>query len=388
MRKDPNSAMQVFKSGEEDAVKELLGHWRNRKPEGGVFALVAEQERESWVRLLQRQCRALAFPLRGAIFPALIDQDHFLERGCVLLRFNVMPFSRIYAPLQPAGEAAEEMIRRLAQEVSAATVRPRESALLLIFDAMVADIATILDTLYLELADRVCYTGVNAGSETFRPMPCLFDDERMEQNGVLAILLPGYGAAVLEHGYQAPERMISATSTEGNRIITIDWRPAFDVYREAAREEYGVEIDHESFYRIAVHFPFGIIRANGEVVVRIPVALQEDGSLFCVGEVPPNALLTLMRAPAVDSQGTVEKLAQGVEARFGSLADTDLLTFYCAGRRIHLGDTAVSELAAVRARIKSRQQAGALSLGEIGQSLQGGYPLFHNGALVCSPWRG
>jgi len=35
-----------------------------------------------------------------------------------------------------------------------------------------------------------------------------------------------------------------------------------------------------------LHFPFGIIRANHEVLVRIPVALEEDGSLFCVGEVP------------------------------------------------------------------------------------------------------
>ncbi len=386
MNNNAKCGIAVFEQASGNAIDEMLQTWHDDHPDMGVLALAAEKERETCIETLQKRCAVRGIPLRGGVFPALIDQDRFLDHGCVLLRLDSMPFAEIYAPLQPFDQTAERLIDGLADDVAHTIRRPRESTLFLVFDAMVARIASILDKLYLTLADRVHYMGVNAGSETFRPLPCLFDNERVMQDGVLALLLPSYPGAVVEHCYHAPKRLVSATATSGNRIITIDWRPAFDVYREAAREEYGIEIDRDNFYRIAVHFPFGILRANGEIVVRIPVALEADGSIFCVGEVPLDAPLTLMRAPEVDSRQTVEKLAQGLNAMYGTLSGAGLLTFYCAGRRLHLGDGARSELAELYTHTRSARQAGALSLGEIGHSMQWGYPFFHNGALVCGRW--
>ncbi|MCM0082569.1 FIST C-terminal domain-containing protein [Geomonas sp. Red32] len=386
MTEHPQIGMQVFEQIATEEAGLLLESWQGSYPGMGILALVAEKEREQWVPQLQKLCNDRGVALCGAVFPALLAKDRFLDHGCILLRFDVMPFARIYEALEPYDRTAAETTARLAEEVTAHQERPRDSSLLLIFDAMVSHIATILDELYLKLADRVRYMGINAGSETFRPIPCLFDNNRTTQGGVLAILLTEHPGAVVEHCYLAPQRMISATSTEGNRIIAIDWRPAFDVYQEAAREEYGIDIDRDNFYQYAVHFPFGIIRANEEIVVRMPVAVEDDGSIFCVGEVPPNALLTLLRAPEVDSRQTVEKLAQGLATIYGSLAGANLLTFYCAGRRIHLGEAATGELAALFQRTGAARQAGALTLGEIGQSIQMGYPFFHNGALVCSRW--
>ena len=60
-----------------------------------------------------------------------------------------------------------------------------EATLFCIFDALVFNIATHLDAWYLALADRVHYAGVNAGSERFVPINCLFDNERSIAGGVL-----------------------------------------------------------------------------------------------------------------------------------------------------------------------------------------------------------
>jgi hypothetical protein len=218
-------------------------------------------------------------------------------------------------------------------------------------------------------------------------MPCLFDGSRIIQDGVLAMLLKPHCGAVLEHGYSAPSQMLTATSTEGNRIFQIDWRPAFEVYQEMAYAQYGVTINQQNFYQYAVHFPFGIVCANDSTLVRIPVALEQDGSLFCVGEVPPNALLTMLKAPAVDSAHTTEILMDGLAVIGGSTVGQELLLFYCAGRRLHLGiEAAESELRLLAQRTQAMQIAGALSLGEIGSSTQWGYPLFHNATLVTSYW--
>jgi hypothetical protein len=147
-----------------------------------------------------------------------------------------------------------------------------------------------------------------------------------------------------------------------------------------------VQVSRDNFYELAVHFPFGIVLASDEVLVRIPVALQDDGSLFCVGEIPPNSILTLLQSTRVDSPRSVERLAAWMAA-LGAHGD-GALAFYCAGRRMHLGAGATEELALLYRRTKARPLAGALSLGEIGNAANQGYPQFHNAALVMLPWPG
>lgn len=379
----PAGGTLAFEETRGTAIGARLEDWKAAFPAMGVLALVAEADRETAVAALQAECGARNIPLRGAVFPALVVLERFVDRGVLLVRLDSMPFAEIYEGLSPSNPARAGVVERMCADVAERLDRPRETSLFVVFDAMVPDIASLLDALYLRLADGVHYFGANAGSETFRSIPCLFDNVRSVHDGALLVLLPGHPGAVVEHCYQAPERKVSATATEGNRIITIDWRPAFDVYREAVGDEYGTDITRETFYQHAVHFPFGIIRASGEILVRIPVALESDGSLFCVGEVPPSAILTLLRAPAVDSALTVEQLAGGLDGLQGSARGASILTFYCAGRRMHLRDQAQEELAQLAKRTQAAQVAGALSLGEIGHSMQWGYPLFHNGAIVC-----
>lgn len=261
------------------------------------------------------------------------------------------------------------------------------ATLFLMLDAMLPNIGSLLDELYLRLANRVQYAGVNAGSESFQPMPCLFDSHKVVSNGVLALLLKPHQGAILEHGYQIQENALPATSTDGNRIIQIDWRPAFEVYQELVYSQFGVEIDRDNFYRYAVHFPFGILRANHNVLVRIPVMLDDDNALFCIGEVPAHAMLTLLEAPRVDSLSTLETLQKGLADLRGDPAAKQLLLFYCAGRRQHLGDQAAAEELRVFSQLtQAPVVAGGLALGEIGGSTLWGYPLFQNATLVTADW--
>lgn len=368
------------------AIEQTLQDWSVDRPLGGVFALLPEAEKEL-LPLLQSLCRSHGIALVGAIFPALIRQQHFVTRGAWLLRFDAMPSRFLLADINAAETSGVERVvaevRAGVREFPAGTAKP---TLFMIFDSMVPNIASLLDGIYLELSNRVDYVGINAGSETFQPMPCLFDENRLVGNGVLGLLLPGNIAAVLEHGFVCPERAMSATATEGNRIAMIDWRPAFEVYQEIIKAEYGIDLTPENFYQHAVHFPFGILRANGDVVVRIPVALTADGSLYCVGEIPENSVLVLLKAPEAGGNGCIGRLIGKLQNENGAQHGQSLLTFYCAGRRMHLGSAADGELAELRAGTEVAEMAGAVSLGEIGSTVRWGYPMFHNATLVCVPW--
>lgn len=343
--------------------------------EKGLVALLPEAEKDHLSRL-QSACRDRGISLVGAIFPALVTPSGFITDGVWLLPIAPMP--PCFLILAAGGaEAIAREVRRGLQTLPTGAAKP---SLFLIFDGMLPNIASMLEDIYFSLANRVNYAGVNAGSETFQPMPCLFDQSQLIGDGVLGMLLPGDEPIVLQHGYAQPEHSMSATASQGNKIAMIDWRPAFTVYQEVIKAEYGIDLTPGNFYQYAVHFPFGVLRANGEVVVRIPVALAEDGSLICVGEVPENSLLVLLRSPEAGANACLERLISGLGPAQA------LLTFYCAGRRMHLGAAAEGELANIMAHAGVTEMAGALSLGEIGSVAGAGYPMFHNATLVCRAW--
>jgi hypothetical protein len=361
-----------------DAIKSTLQNWRDSCPGMGVLALVSEQQ-SPLITSLQVICRELNLPVIGGIFPAVIWQQQFHRDGILLIKMDKMPDYLLESDLPQNENLLRKKIVNISKRIRSKLTPSNDHSLCLIFDSMLPNIASILDELYLNLANQVEYTGVNAGSETFQPIPCLFDGEHLIDKGVLILILPRRINSALEHGYTTPGEMITATATEGNRIINIDWQPAFEQYQSRIKQQYDVEITQENFYQYAVHFPFGIIRGNGEIQVRIPVVLNEDDSLFCVGEVPANSLLALLTAPIENSQQTVKALANNL----GKVEGGDILNFYCAGRRLHLGESAAqSELKQLQQELNT-ELFGALSLGEIGSSQQGGYPLFHNAAIVC-----
>lgn len=358
---------------------------KQASPQGGILALVAEANKAQ-IPVLQQLCRETDIPLAGAIFPALLHDKTFAPQGVWLLPLPHPPLIHLIANLHmldipPAAHIAAAITPHLQNAGSKKT-----TTLFMIFDSMVPNIASILDDLYLHLADRVHYMGVNAGSETFQPMPCLFDASHMVGNGVLCLLLEDHPGATLEHGYVAPDTILTATATIGNRIISIDWRPAFEVYQEMIRNRYGVALTQGNFYEYATHYPLGILLANNDVLVRIPVAVQEDGSVFCVGEIPANAILTLLEAPKPGGTASAVRVAQGLASTCADTCQDAILAFYCAGRRMHLGSAAREELSVLQSLLKGHRFAGALSLGEIG-SISRTYPLFHNATLICSPWQ-
>ena len=366
-----------FSDAQKDLAAQLVA-WHTAWPAAGVFAMVAEQDRDM-VGALQHQCRAAGVPLVGAVFPQLVWSHTLHPRGILLRVLEVMPPWRLVEGLGEPGAMPDPALRTL---VDLAGAGEEGDALFTIFDSFVPSISTAMENIYAQVGDRLNYFGAVAGSETFKPIPCLFDSERLIGGGVLALRLSQHPGAILECGYTVPEQLIPSTVVAGNRITQISWRPAFEVYADMIKRHYGVTVTRENFYEWGVHFPFGIIRADGEILVRIPVALHDDGSLLCVGEIPENALITVVNAIKPGSTAAV----QAISAQLAGSAITDGLVYYCAGRRMHLGPEATSaEIRALTESVMPARIGGALTLGEIGMTRRSRFPLFYNATIVTIP---
>lgn len=370
---------RYFSDVDSAEIQQWMHGWRLKHPAAGALLLVAEQEKDC-VLDLQRWARNAQLPIVGGVFPELIVQDAFQKEGVLICGLDPMPPYRLLASLslEQGRDLAVESIQQMVND------ELDDGTLMLIFDGMFGQVASMLDDLFYDLGGSCRYAGVNAGSETFRPMPCLFDHERCEGDSVLALALSNHEGAKLEHGYVVPEETLPASAAAGNRIVQIDWQPAFEKYSALIEKHYGQGVTRENFYSMGVHFPFALIRAGGQVLIRIPVAVDDEGALFCVGEVPSGALLSVAKAVEPGSAETVQTLLEKVR----SSTTAGRLFFYCAGRRMHLGDAASAELARFAEGLPDQSVVGALSLGEIGNAPAGGYPLFHNAALVAMPFVG
>ncbi|HRD50583.1 MAG: FIST C-terminal domain-containing protein [Candidatus Competibacter sp.] len=364
-------------------IAAILETWREHQHQAGtgVFALVCEQEREA-VALLQQVAAALSMPLMGAVVPGLVAEARFWRRGILLVAFDAATPRRIVPLPHVENRTTDSAVESLADFVATHADENGDDTLLLLVDAMIPDLTSLLDRLYLEIGDQVNYAGTCVGSETFQSVPCLFDNEVLVEGAAFALLLRQHPGATLAHHYRGDEALWVATATTGSHVDAIDGKPAFEVYRELMASEYGIDLDRENFYRYAVHFPFALNRAQGESLVRIPVKVEPDGSVYCSGEVPENALLSVVRAVAPGSLKTAHEVGEGVRSR----AASGVLAFYCAGRLMHLDeDAATAELSALVRELAPAPLFGALCLGEIGSGRRQ-YPAFHNATIMALPW--
>lgn len=353
--------------------------WKSRWPGMGLFVMLPEHEKQH-VPWFQHHCQAQGITLMGAIFPALVVPGGFATEGAWLVCFEHQPNYLLQTELE--GEGAQALAQWARATLAADGPHP---TLFFIFDAMVPNVGSMLGSLHMALDKHPRYAGASAGSESFQAMPCLFDATRCVGDGVLVIDLGDQMPAVVQHAYPVSKALLYATAAQGNRIIRINDRPAFEVYQEVIAQEYGVALTAENFYDYAVHFPFGAVTVV-DVLVRIPVALGDDQSLVCVGEISPNTHLRLLRAPRLAESQCVAQLDAGLHKLAPARAPgSALLTFYCAGRRMHFGAESALELQALQHATGAKTLFGALSLGEVDSVEDLDVPRFHNAALVCLP---
>ncbi len=349
-------------------LSEAVMEWQKINGERYAFVLVAEGDKAA-IPALQQVFSRQGIPMCGAMFPGLIVDGQVVYKGVLLIALPEDTVAYLSRPLDEQ-EAVADFLRWLDRQ------RIRQRTLFLIFDALLPNIATELELIYAELGMRYLYAGVNAGSNKLRQEPCLFNNTLFESGRMLAVMLHGSTGGMLEHGYPEPEDACIATSSDGNLIRTLDWRPAFSGYRDLVYKNYQVTISKKNFYKYSVHFPFGIVRANGELLVRIPSDFNNEGGIFCIGEVPPNSILKVLDGPADILFQGVRRLAD----RLCAQVRAESLLFYCVGRGMHLGiDGLQRELDLLNSA--AGPCFGALSLGEIGTTGHDQYPLFHNAAV-------
>jgi hypothetical protein len=186
----------------------------------------------------------------------------------------------------------------------------------------------------------------------------------------------------VKHGWEASGEALRVTEAEGNRLISLNAIPAADVF-EMHAERTGQIFNRADPLPFFLHNVVGIDTGDGHKL-RVPLSLNEDGSVSCAAEVPVGAAVNIMVASiesACDAARQASKAA--IDGLQGGTHAGSLL-FDCAATRLRLGREFGDELKAVAETLGSENFAGCNTYGQIART-EGQFSGFHNcTAIVCA----
>jgi hypothetical protein len=224
---------------------------------------------------------------------------------------------------------------------------------------------------------------------------CAGDDLRMATTFQLygdqvltdAVVAAGIASAAplgigVRHGWRRVGEPMLVTGSAGNRVYTLDDRPALEVYLDRLGVGQPDRLDAEAVARLALVHPLGLSRPGAEEQVRfIGGGDVEEGYLSCIAEVPQGALVWIMEGDAQSVLDATDAACDDSLAALQGRPPIGMMAFDCIARRGVLGEggirTEIDRLAAIAPGVPI---AGFYTYGEIARTR--GARGFHNQTLV------
>lgn len=243
-------------------------------------------------------------PFFGGIFPRIIHGDELLERGSLVIGLPDPP-RIIFLPDISDREADFE-----AQLDQLLTDTFRDRTMMVFVDGFAQRISAFIEALFNVFGLELNYIGGGAGSLGMKQSPCLITGDGLKADGAVLALLETASGVGVAHGWDAWIGPFRVTESDHNVIRSLEWRPAFDVYREAVSQHAGRSFTAAEFFEVAKAYPFGIARMGNEQIVRDPLSVGADGELYCVGEVPEGSFVSILHG---DEQSLLRAAGRALE---------------------------------------------------------------------------
>lgn len=322
---------------------------------------------------------ACPVPVFGGIFPGIFFDGKRLERGSLFIGFPFAVQVDVYDDLSPANLCIDNPSWQDGCKISPA------ADLMIFVDAMAKTTEAFINTLYETIGGGSHVIGGGAGSIDFVQRPCLFTRAGLLQDAALVVKLPIPMRCAVDHGWEVLDGPYLVTEAKGTKVNTIDYLPAFQVYRNTIERITGNQFNKNNFFHISKNFPLGIVGINEDIMVRDPIQRIKN-DLVCVGCVPVNTMIYILQgrrkfiveAAFLAGEQSGLKLQQLPNQPIG-LA----LAFDCISRSLYLGDDFSDELLALSSGVgDGKVIIGVLSIGEIANTARGTINLLNKSIVV------
>jgi hypothetical protein len=366
--------IQVDPAGTVEGFQRILQQTISQKDVVGVlvFACDANDFKPETVNTILKN---VPIPIFGGVFPEIIHSRNKLTRGTIVVGLSTQPNVQIIPHLSDPSVDYDEIISQKFPESG------QNKTMFVLVDGFSQRISALIDSLFNFFGLEVNYLGGGCGSLSFKQKPCLFTNEGLiADSAVLATVDIASGIGV-SHGWYSVSGPFKVTEADRNVILTLDWQPAFSIYRRVVEEAAHCKFTDTNFFELAKCYPFGIKRLGGDMIVRDPIMVKENGALVCVGEVPVESYVDILTGDVSSLVNAARKaLTLSLEAYHGPANKKVIFFIDCISRVLFLGKEFEKEIQAVYQ--DDIPLIGALTLGEIANSGKDYLEFYNKTAVV------
>lgn len=255
-------------------------------------------------------------------------------------------------------------------------------SLIVLVDGLSSDITDFLDNLFENIPENTQVIGGGAGKMTFEQEPVIFSKTQILKDAAIVVSLKSKLYLGIDIGWEYLEGPFLITNSHKNILKTLNFKNAFEVYKEVVEKDSGMKFE-DNFFDIAKSYPLGIIKYDKEIVVRDPILVDKDNNMVLVGDIPQHSTINILKGKRADliksSRNAIKKAKLQLKENEN---ENSVILFDCISRGIFLGDNFVEELEEIKKEMKSTNNLfGALTLGEIANN-GNEYITFYNKTCV------
>jgi len=314
----------------------------------------------------------------GGIFPGIIHGNHKYDEGAIIMVLPALEKPFLIKGLNTEQIEIPDFGKKIMEKPS------RKYTAMILVDGLNSNNSLFLKEIFNCLSNSVNYFGGGAGSLTLKQEPCLFTSEGFVQDAAIVTFIELESNLGVRHGWERIMGPIVATKARKNVITELNWKNAFQVYRQAVERNSGKKLTAENFFDIAKGYPLGIHKEGMEDIVRDPFAVNEMGEITCAGEIPENTFLSILKGKKASLiQAAGQAADDCLHIGVGTIRQSFIVD--CISRVIYLEKDFAKELETVNHKIHSvddrHTPSGILTLGEI-SSYGEGFLEFFNKTIV------
>jgi len=369
--------IELDRTGTPEAFRGMIDSILENRTVRSLIILAAQENRFT-PELVDPVLTKIPVPVFGGIFPAIIHNNEKLDTGTLVVGLPHDARVEIFRDFNCTDTDHVEVIDRQIPETSDA------DTMFVFVDGFACWIGTFIGALFNVFGLENNYIGAGAGTLSMKQTPCLFTTEGLLQDCAVLALLDAASGVGISHGWEHLSGPFRVTQSHQNVIHALDWKPAFQVYKEEVDLYDPNTINRDNFFKIARAYPLGIAKIGAEQVVRDPVKLGDDDSLVCIGEVPEGTYVNLLRGDEdllVNAASNALELAENAFTPGGGQRLNIFID--CFSRVLFLKNRFGRELNAIYKDGKNQPLIGACTIGEIANS-GSDYLEFYNKTAVVA----
>lgn len=259
---------------------------------------------------------------------------------------------------------------------------PYRSALVLT-DALAGFADELVDQLALASGGVYQFFGGGAGDDARFERTHVFCGTEVATDAAVALeILSAVPVGIgVRHGWSPGGERMRVTESRGMGLVSLNSMPAVEAFDMHAAST-GQRFDRGDPIPFFLHNVLGVEGPQG-YRLRVPLAVEPDGSVACAADVPTGATSCIMTTTADSAADAAAEATRDALDQLQGHAPAVALVFDCVATRLRLGQEFGAELAAVQRELGDVPFAGFNTYGQIAQA-QGQFSGFHNcTAVVC-----